>query len=108
MANHKTRLLAFEAETGEVIEAIVVGIHYNREWQCDGSEKPRADENIVLDRDTGLAKLDEEYNDGYGGADCYPFYAWSRSWVALVSEYDGATGVTYIPRNPTPVSPSFI
>lgn len=104
MANLSKDLLALEAHYGEVIEAIVVGRHDKRRYD---DKAVRADENVVLTRDAGLAKLDEDYDNGYGGADCYPFYAWTPSRVFFVTEHDGATGIAHAPRHPTALEPEF-
>jgi hypothetical protein len=95
MANIKDWLLEAEAEAGETIEAIVVGKHDDAPWD----EEPRDDENVVLTREAGLAKLDQEYNNGYGGADCFPMYAWMPSRIYFIGEYDGATGPNWVPRH---------
>jgi hypothetical protein len=103
MANIKTWLLEAEQEFGEEIEAIVVGKHYNMRW----SEPAAADENVILNREAGLAKLDQEYDHGFGGAYCYPMYAWTKSRVFWMEEYDGATGPSWTWRNPTATEPKF-
>lgn len=107
MANLRKWLEAFEQDTGETVEAVVVGVHYRREYAFDGTENPLPDENVVLSREAALAKVDQEYDHGYGGADCYPVYAWTPSWVWFVHEYDGATGPRRVPRNPVPCAPEF-
>lgn len=102
MSNHRTTLEMFETKFGEPIEAMVVGKHYAN------YDDPAADECVLLDRETGLAKVDEEYDSGYGGADCFPFYAWTKSRVFFVHEYDGATGIVWAPRHPVaPLEPEF-
>lgn len=103
MANLKKWLEDIEALYGEPIEAIVVGKHDRAKW----GESPKPDENILLSREDGLKKLDEEYYNGYGGADCYPFCAWTKSRVFFVSEYDGATGLSFVPRHPVAMEPQF-
>lgn len=103
MANIKEMLLEESKENNELIEAIVVGVHYDRKY--DGEVRP--DENIILSLEQGLAKLDEEYDDGYGGADCYPMYAWSKNWIYVINEYDGSTRLSSIPRNPINCKPKF-
>jgi hypothetical protein len=104
MANIRKWLEEAESFYGEPIEAIVVGKHYDRAYSDDN---PHADENIVLGREDGLNKLDQEYDNGYGGAGCYPMFAWTASRVFMIHEYDGATGPTYVPRNPVPCEPEF-
>ena len=102
MANIKQWLLEFEKEVGEDIEAIVVGVHDRRFLG-----KPLTDEHIVLTREVGLSKLDEEFNAGFSGADCFPMYAWTKSFVAFVGEYDGATDLDTVPRHPIACEPGF-
>src|SRR5690606_25316592 len=104
MANLREWLEQAETKYGEHIESMVVGQHYRDRW---GSGPALPDENVLLDRDAGLAKVDQEYDNGYGGADCFPLYAWTASRVFFVTEYDGATGLSYIPRNPTACEPRF-
>lgn len=102
MANLRKSLEDATARFRESIEAIVIGHHYNA---------PRGviacDENIILSVSNGLAKLDVEYHDGFGGADCFPFYAWTASRIFFVAEYDGATSLCWVPRNPMPIQPEF-
>ncbi len=96
-------LIEAEREAGETIEFIVVGQHDNHKW--DGT--PNADENILLSREDGLKKLDVDYDSGFGGADCFPLYAWTASRVYFIHEYDGATGLQWAPRNPIAIEPTF-
>lgn len=103
MANIRTWLEDAERDYGETIEAMVVGQHDNRRWD----EPARADENIVMSREVGLKKVDEEYNNSYGGADCYPIWAWTKSRVFFIAEYDGSTGLSWVPRHPTDGKPAF-
>lgn len=51
--------------------------------------------------------IDFEYDNGYGGADTFPVTAWTANRVIYVSEYDGSTGVTWVPRHPIDHEPSF-
>lgn len=107
MANIKEWLVAAEQEAGETIEAIVVGEHDDDKWSTSGDRRPEHQRNVILSRADGLALLDEEYDSGYGGADCFPMYAWSASWVWFIGEYDGATGLASVPRNPVSCEPQF-
>lgn len=103
MYNLRKALEAAEAAEGEMIEVIVVGQHDRCRWD----EEPRYDENILLSREQGLAKLDQDYDNGYGGADCFPFWAWTPTRVYFVAEYDVATGIAWVPRNPISGKPEF-
>ena len=107
MANHRESLEEVERLYGEPIEAIVVGQHDNDPDKWTNNKPTPADENVILSREAGLAKLDQDYDAGYGGADCFPFYAWTKSRVFFVAEYDGATGINYAPRNPVALKPGF-
>jgi hypothetical protein len=103
MDNIRKWLIKAEQDLGETIEAIVVGMHYKA-----GPDDARDfDENVVLSREAGLAKLDEEFDSEYGGADCYPMYAWTESYVFFIGEYDGMTRLSKIPRNPVNCIPDF-
>lgn len=44
--------------------------------------------------------LNYEYDDDYGGQDCHNFYAWTRTKILSIHEYDGSTRVISVPRNP--------
>ena len=103
MANLRKDLEEVETFYGEKIEAMVVGKHYDRSFKDDAL----ADENIILMREDGLKKVDQQYDDGYGGADCFPLYAWTKSRVFFVHEYDGATALHYAPRHPGTIEPGF-
>ena len=97
--NYPTDLEKCEVLYGETIEAIVVGQH-SRKW--DGPVLP--DENVVLSRDEGLAKLDQDF-EVYKG--CFPMYAWTASYIFLIHEYDGATSIAVLPRHPVECRPTF-
>ena len=109
MGNIAAWLREYETQHGEVIEAICIGQHDDDRWSLDGEFNDRTGGRIdrVRSRDEGLSILDVEYDSGFGGADCFPMYAWSASWVYFIDEYDGATGVNYIPRNPIDCAPCF-
>lgn len=102
-ANIRKWLEEVETKYGEPVEAIIVGQHDRQRHR----EEHEADENIILTREAGLAKLDQDYDNGYGGADCYPMYAWTKSRVFFIAEYDGATGLAHVPRNPIEGEPDF-
>jgi len=103
MANLKTGLMAAVEKDGEIIEAIVIGPHDNS--RRVGEKDPKA--GVLLSVEEALALLDEDYSDGYGGADCRPFYAWTATKVWFVGEYDGATWLAWTPRHPVENAPSF-
>ena len=41
------------------------------------------------------------FETGYGGPDTYAVYAWIETHVIFVTQYDGATWLEAVPRNPT-------
>lgn len=108
MANIKQWLETAIVKYGEPLEAVVVGRHYNRRYDDDYNDAlPLNDENVILAPSIALAKLDEDFDAGFGGADCFPIYAWTASRVFWIAEYDGATSLVWCPRNPTPIKPEF-
>lgn len=102
MSNIRHWLEAAEVKNGEIIEAIVVGKHDDAPWDSD----PAADETVVLSREDGLKKLDQEYDSGYGCADCYPMWAWTKTRVYFIVEYDGSTRLGWVPRHPVGGEPN--
>lgn len=45
--------------------------------------------------------LNYSYYTGYGSPDCHAIYAWTETKVLFVVQYDGATVIESVPRNPT-------
>lgn len=107
MANHRTAILAIEQETGESFTHFVIGPHDSDYWGQSDRRPSYARNNEVLEREQALCILDADYDSGYGGADCFPFYAWSESWLVTVGEYDGATVLHCWPRHPLSIEPQF-
>lgn len=44
--------------------------------------------------------LDQEFYSGYGTQQVPSFLAWSENYVYYVHEYDGSTGLLWVPRHP--------
>lgn len=109
MANIRQWLEKVEQHLGEQIETIVIGKHDLDEFSYDPpvDRRPEHARDKMLDRTTGLAILDAEFNNGYGGASCFPMYAWSANHFFTISEYDGATGLNTWPRHPIDCQPRF-
>lgn len=103
MGNIRKWLEESVTEFGEPLESVVVGRHY--QVRHDGDPLP--DENVLLAPEVALAKLDVEYENGFGAAGCFPIYAWTKSRVFFIGEYDGSTGISWVPRNPIAMPPSF-
>lgn len=59
-----------------------------------------AKENKLFTFAEALELLDYEYEDSYGSMDCHDITMWSADWVYYIHEYDGATYVNRVPRNP--------
>lgn len=107
MANLKTEL-EDGLNAGERIEAIVIGEHDRDPNRYNDEPARYADMlNRVLTWEEAAPILDEEYDDGYGSADCFPFYAWTNTHIYFVREYDGSTQIGAIPRNPQDIEPDF-
>lgn len=103
MANIRKWLEEAVAAEGGTLEAVVVGKHDDRYF----SDEALPDENIILTVDAALAKLDVDHDSGYGAPDCFPIWAWTKDRVYFIAEYDGATGLAWVPRNPVAGEPSF-
>ena len=99
MANFLQDLLR---EAGnEAIEAIVIG-------EFRGNRlSDKIPFNVTLSMEEAKGWLDYDYDDGYGREECHPIYAWTKTRVLSVSEYDGSTGVTSIPRHPQLCQPEY-
>jgi hypothetical protein len=89
------------AANGEPIEAIVLA---SSNWEYGALEGRMQKSDHLAGRPISWAEarpyLDYTYDNGFGGQDCHSFTAWTASRVLFVHEYDGATGVVYVPRNP--------
>ena len=104
LANFKDDLLA--AAAGEPILALVIGEMGWGDYASAGvpgyAEQPRG---VVLTWEDAAPWLDYAYDTGHGAPRCNAVYAWTATRVLFVSQYDGATEVEAIPRNPTPCAP---
>lgn len=106
MANIKDWIEQFEEKNNEKVVCIVVGLHYN-DYYDEQDRRPEDKRNVMLSRKEGLKLLDEEFDSGYGGADCFRMLAWTQNFVLKIYEYDGSTGLEAIPRNPLHCEPDF-
>ena len=52
--------------------------------------------------------FDYEYDDGFGGAESHAIYLYTKNFIVFVSEYDGSTSVSCIPRNPIECTPRYL
>jgi len=105
-----------EAETGEQIEAIVVG-KVPRCWPGDAEEDDTeaadgldddssSEESQVMTRQDGLAKMDDFFHDG---SPRFPMFAWTKTRVYFINRDDEYNTVTlsFVPRNPVISRPIF-
>ncbi|UYO50352.1 hypothetical protein KQX64_07195 [Rhodopseudomonas palustris] len=82
-------LEAAERQVAEPIEAIAIGA------------------GGAVTRSEGLAALDHDFSNDFGETGCQPIYAWSKSFVFFVAEYEGAVQLRWVPRSPSAGAPEF-
>lgn len=66
---------------------------------------PEEKKGVVLTWEEARPLLAYNYDAGFGASECHAIYAWTESRVLFVVEYDGATWVSWAPRNPMDVMP---
>ena len=94
-----------EAANGQSIEAIVIG-PFGWSDDMDDDERPEATKRgVVLTWAEARPMLDYSYDSGCGAAGCDAIWAWTPTEVLFVHEYDGATGLRGVPRNPVDGKP---
>lgn len=100
------RTLAEEVEfvAGEPVEAVVIG---KDPWNAENAPSLKSASVIgkLLPWSEARSLLSYRWYDGFGSAGCHAVVAWSKSRVVFVSEYDGSTTVTSVPRNPEACNP---
>lgn len=95
-----------EAAAGEeAIEAVVIGElpwRYDDGGDClDARFIPGdARRGEVLTWAEAAPLLGYKYDTDYGAQDCPELFVWTASRVIYVHEYDGATSMRSVPRNP--------
>lgn len=97
--------IEYEAK-GEEIVGVVIG---EMGWGDYGSDAvpeyethPRGK---VLSWNEAAPLLDYDFNNGHGAPGCEAIYAWTTNHVIYISQYDGSTAPSRIPRNPTDIMP---
>lgn len=104
MSNFKQDIL--EAAGGEPILGVVIGEmgwgEYNSESVPLYNEQPK---DKLLSWKKAEKFLDYEYDTGFGAPECNAVYVWTKTKVIFVSQYDGATSLHSVPRNPADVKP---
>ena len=103
MVNLKKSFEEKAAAMGDRLLSAVVGFD-DRDRKYDDSEsKPRDWETW----EDAAKKIDYVYDSGFGGADCHAVIAWGEKYVYFVHEYDGATGISCVPRAPMRCAPTW-
>lgn len=94
------------AAGGEPIEAVVIGemSSSHSEDVPRYAEQPRGK---VLTWEEAAPWLDYTFNDDFGGAGCNPVYAWTKTKVITIGEYDGSTDWQVTPRHPVACEPEY-
>ena len=87
---------------GAVIGEMGWGEDYNSEDVPKYKEQPK---NKLIPWNKARPLLNYEWYQSYGAPTCNAIYVWTESWVILVDQYDGATSVIRIPRNPIDCEP---
>ena len=90
--NGNLRVWLEQAAGDEAIEAVSIG----NAW---GEPNPYA--GRLLSWEDAGPLLDVDFDDVIGCAGCPPVTAWTATRVLFVHEYDGATGLRSLPRNPS-------
>lgn len=94
---------------GEPVDGVVIGEmgwgDYGSERVPNYAEQPR---DQLLTWDQALSFIQYEFDDGYGAPSCNKIYAWTKSWVISVCQYDGSTYPFRIPRNPRACVPDMV
>ncbi len=91
----------------EAIEAVVIG-----EWGRGGYREvesngiPREQIGEVLDWATAKPLLSYNWDNGFGSPKCHAVAVYTAKFVVMVSQYDGATSLFKVHRNPTPHMPN--
>ena len=87
-------------EKGEKVEAIIFG-------ECYYGADNIAPIDKVLTLKEAVEQMSVGFDSGYGSAGCPPMTVWTDKNIFIITEYDGATGLMSIPRNPTNYEPSY-
>lgn len=107
MAERLTFAQEIERAANGPIEAVVIGGNgwYLEDDDIDLDELPAFapcawPRNTLLMWADARSWLDKNYPHGYGAPECPAITAWAERVVIFVSQYDGATNVCTVPRNP--------
>lgn len=102
MVNLKNTFEEAAADRGDTLISAVVGEDdRDRDWSRQAANYP------VEPWAEASKKIDYEYSNGFGGADCHSVIAWGEKFVYFVHEYDGATCIQAVPRSPMECEPGW-
>ena len=104
MVNLRKSFEEAAAKNGEQLLSAVIGSDDRAKW---GSPEKADVLRHVEPWAEASKKIDYEYDSGFGGADCHAVFAWGEKFVYFVHEYDGATNVQFVPRNPVDCIPGW-
>jgi len=86
-----------EHADGEPVEAVVIGEGGQSTVFSKGEERPRGK---VMPWAEAEPWLRYEFDSWSGSPGCEAIYAWTKTKVMFVSQYDGATYMSSVPRDP--------
>ena len=100
-----TEIEEYARQLGEKPLVVVIG-EFGWGIMEDEQNNPVGDmKNKAMPWDVMRQFLEYEYDSGYGGPECHAISVYTENYVIFVSQYDGATGLYSIPRNPINHSP---
>jgi hypothetical protein len=97
-----------ELAAPESIQAVIIGpfgwsddINEAEPFGSDEIERPTpARRGVKLTWDEARPMLNYEYHRGYGSPGCDAIWAYTPTRIIFVWKYDGATGLSAVPRDP--------
>jgi hypothetical protein len=102
-----------ELDGKDIVEAVVIGEYgWGSGWgksafheeKC-AKQIPWNMRGIALTWEQAKPLLDYEFSDGYGSPECHAIYVWSKDKVMWITQYDGSTTLSSMPRNPLNCQP---
>lgn len=86
---------------GEPIYAVVIGAFGWGGFHEDTAQQiPGTQQEHVLNWDEASELIDYEFDSGYGAPSCHAVYVWTATKVMWITQYDGATSLSSMPRHP--------
>ena len=92
-----------KAVEGEPVIGVVIGNMGCRGYHLDQIPQESADPKNwyrLLTWEEAIPLIDYEFSNGYGPPGCQCITAWTATKVFFVTQYDGSTAPTIVPRNP--------